>query len=63
MHDNLREDVVNHVEINDTVEDLATDEAEWPINGGQSSVQESPSISLVVVAVWVSVVKVSDSHC
>lgn len=58
--DSLREDVVDHVEINDSVEHLATDEAKRPVNGSQCSVEESPPVSFVVVAVRVGVVQVGN---
>lgn len=54
--------MVNDVKINDTVEHLATDEAKGPVNSGQCSVQESPSVGLVVVAIRMGVVQVSDCH-
>lgn len=50
------------MEVDYSVEHFATDEAKWPVDSGQCSVQESPSISLVVVAVWVGMVQVGDGN-
>jgi hypothetical protein len=52
--------VVHDVEVDDTVEDLAADEAKWSVNSGQSTIEEGPARSFVVVAVGMSVVEVSD---
>ena len=54
---------MNHVILNDTVEDVATDEAEVTINGGSCALDESPVLGFVVRGLGVSVVKVSDGNC
>lgn len=53
---------MNHVEVDDSVEHFAANEAKWSVDSGQGSVQECPSLGFVVMAVWVCVVQVSDSH-
>lgn len=58
---NAWEHVVDDVVLNDTVEDVATDEAKVAVNSGSSALDEGPVLSLVVRCVLVCVVKVGDS--
>ena len=59
----LREHVVDHVIFNDTVKDVATDEAKVAIDSASSTLDESPFFGLVMRSLWVGVVKVCDSNC
>lgn len=60
---NLREEVVDNVELNDTVEQFTTNEAEVSVDSGQSTLLEGPSALLKVLSITVVVVKVSDGNC
>lgn len=51
------------MELDDTVEQLTTDETEVSVDSGQSTLLESPSALLKVLSVTVVVVKVSDGNC
>ena len=59
----LRKEVVHDVAIDDAVEDVLANEAEWSIDSLESAVGVVPSISFEVLVVRVSVVQVSDCHC
>lgn len=59
---NLREKVVDNVELNDTMEQLTADEAEVSVDGGQSTLLESPGALLKVLSITVVVVEVSDGN-
>ena len=52
--------MVNNVELDDTVEQLTTDESKVSVDSGQSTLLESPSALLEVLGLAVVVVKVSD---
>lgn len=54
---------MNNVVLNDAVEDVAADEAKVTVNGGGSALDEGPLISLIVLGLRVSVVKVSNGNC
>jgi hypothetical protein len=57
-----RENVVNNVVLDNTMEDVATDKAEFTINGGKSALGISPVLSLVVRGFRVGVMKVSNGN-
>lgn len=59
---NLREHVVDDVVFDDTVEDVAADEAKVAVDGGSSSLDESPLVGLVVHSLGMGMVQVGDSH-
>lgn len=58
----LREEVVNDVLLDDTVEEVLANESEVAVNGGQGTLDESPTVLVVVVDVRVVVVEVGDSN-
>lgn len=49
--------------LDDTVEDVAADEAELSIDGGSSALDKSPFLGFVVRGLRVSVVEISDGNC
>lgn len=55
--------VVQDVGLNDTVEDVATDEAEVTVDGGSSAAGKVPHLGLVVGEGGVSVLQEGDGHC
>jgi hypothetical protein len=57
---NLREEMVNNVELDDAVEQLTADKSKVSVNSGQSTLLESPCTLLEVLGLVVVVVKVSD---
>jgi hypothetical protein len=57
---NLREKVVNNVELDDTVEQLTANESKVSVDSGQSTLLKSPGALLEVLGLAVVVVKVSD---
>jgi hypothetical protein len=52
---------VNNVELDDTVEQLTSNESEVSVDSGQSTLLESPGTLLEVLGLAVVVVKVSNS--
>lgn len=54
--------MVDNVELNDTMEQLTADEAEVSVDGGQSTLLESPGALLKVLSITVVVVEVSDGN-
>jgi hypothetical protein len=50
--------VVHDVVLDDSVEDVAADEAEFTINGGKRALDESPLVGLVMRSILVGVVQV-----
>jgi len=54
--------MVDDVELNNAVKQLAAHESEVSVNGGQSALLECPSTLLEVLGITVVVVKVSDSN-
>ena len=59
----LREHVVDHVILNDTMENVATDEAKVTIDSAGSTLDECPFFGLIMRSLWVGVVNVCDSNC
>lgn len=55
--------VVQHVGLDDTVEDVAADEAEVTVDSGGSTAGKVPYLGLVVGEGWVGVLEESDGHC
>lgn len=55
--------MVDNVELNDTVEQLTTNEAKIPVDSGQSTLLEGPGALLKVLSIAMVVVKVSDGNC
>lgn len=55
--------VVQHVGLDDTVEDVAADEAEVTVNGGSSAAGEVPHFRLVVRKSGVGVLEEGNSDC
>lgn len=60
---NLREHVVDDMVFNDTVEDVTTDETEFTVYRGSSSLDESPVLGLVMGRFRVCVVEICDGNC
>lgn len=54
--------VVGNVRFDDTVEDVASDEAKFTIDGGGSSAGEIPGFGFVVREAGVCVLEVGDGH-
>lgn len=59
----LREEVVDNVELNNTMEQFTADEAEVSVDSGQGTLLESPGALLKVLSITVVVVKVGDGDC
>lgn len=59
---NLREEVVNNVELDDTVEQLTTNKSKVSVNSGQSTLLESPGALLKVLSLFIVVVEVGDGN-
>lgn len=59
---NVADIVVEDVSLDDTVEDVATDEAEIAVNGGGGTTGEVPHLGLVVRKTGVGVLKVGDGN-
>lgn len=55
--------VVKHVGLDDSVEDVAADEAEFTINGGSGAASEGPGFGGVVRDGGIGVLEVGDGHC
>ena len=60
---NAAEEVVDHMVIDDLVEEVTANEASGAVNGSESSLRVSPGFRSVVSNLGVSVLKVSDSNC
>lgn len=60
---NAAEKVVDHVVVNDFVEEVTANEAGGAVNGGQCSLGVSPGFRGVVSNLGVSVLKVCDGNC
>jgi len=58
---NAREEMVNNVELDDTMEQLTADKSKVSVNSGQSALFESPCALLEVLGLVVVVVKVGNS--
>ena len=58
-----REYVVNNVIFDDTMEEMATDEAEISINSRQSTLLVGPGFVLVVWNLGMRVVEICDCNC
>lgn len=58
----LGEEMMNHVEIDDLMEEVSSYEANTSINGSECALHERPSLVGVVWYVWVSVMEVCDSN-
>jgi hypothetical protein len=54
---------VNNVVLNDAVEDVAANEAEFTVNGRKGTLDESPLVCLVVRRLGMSVMQVGDGNC
>lgn len=50
--------MVNDVVLDDSVEDVAANEAEFTVNGGKRTLDKSPLVGLVVRSILVGVVQV-----
>jgi hypothetical protein len=59
----LRKHVVDNVILNNAVEDVASNEAKFTVDGRQSALDESPVISVVMSSILVCVVQVCNSNC
>lgn len=57
---NIREKVVNNVVLNDAVEQVATNEAEFSVHSCEGALDKGPVLSLVVGDLHVSVVEVGN---
>lgn len=55
--------VVQNMCLNDTVEELAANEAKFAVNGGSSTASEVPNLRLVVRESRVGVLKVGNGNC
>jgi hypothetical protein len=58
----LREEVVNNVLLNDTVEEVLSDEAKLTVDSGESSLDVGPALSGVVRELGVVVVEVGNGN-
>jgi hypothetical protein len=58
----VREEVVDHVVLNDAVEEVAADEAKLAVDGGQSSLDKGPVLGIIVRHIDVGVVQVGDGN-
>lgn len=54
--------VVKDVSFDDSMEDVAADEAKFAINGGSSSASEGPDFRSVVGERWIGVLEVGDRN-
>lgn len=63
MIEHVRKQMMDHVVINDTVENMLADKAKVTVNGGQLAVTEVPAISLKVLRGRKRVVQVGDCNC
>lgn len=54
--------MVHDVVFNDTVEHLTANKAEIAVNGGESTLLESPGVLLEVLSILVIVVEISDGN-
>lgn len=57
-----RDEVVQHVGLDDTVHEIAADEAEFAVNGGSRATAEVPSVRLVVGKGGIGVLQVGDPN-
>ena len=55
--------MVQHVGLDDTVHEIATDEAEFAVNGSGRTTAEVPSVRLVVGKGGIGVLEVCDPNC
>lgn len=60
---NAAEEVVDHMVVNDFVEEVTANETGCAVNGGQCSLGVSPSFCGVVSNLGVGVLKVGDGNC
>lgn len=60
---NLREQVVDDVVVDNVVEEVLANEAEVAVDGGESTLDESPRVGVEVVDLLVGVVEVGDGDC
>jgi hypothetical protein len=58
----LREDVMHDMVLNDAVEDVASNEAEFTVHSGHGAFLVSPGTVFVMRRVWVRVVQVGDGN-
>lgn len=55
--------MVQHVGLDDTVHEVAADEAEFTVNGGSRATAEVPGVRLVVRKGGIGVLEVCDPNC
>lgn len=60
--ENLREQMVDNVELNNAVEKVLADKAKLPVNSGESALNIGPVFSLIMRDLLVGVVEVGDSN-
>lgn len=56
----LREKMMDHMELNNPMEDMATYEAELSVNGGKSTFLKAPCVGFVMCDIGMIVVQESD---
>jgi hypothetical protein len=62
MSFNLREHVVDNVVLNDTVEDVASNEAKFTVNSRKRALDKRPVVGIVVSGLLMGVVQVGNSN-